>query len=55
VTVSIGDWRLAPLADAVMIAVPTDTAVTVNVALDAPAAIVTDVAPLPPPRCSSSA
>jgi hypothetical protein len=42
VTVSIGDWRLAPLADAVMIAVPTDTAVTVNVALDAPVAIVTD-------------
>src|SRR5689334_17723475 len=43
VTVSIGDCRPLPLRDAVIIALPGATAVTMNVALDAPAATVTDV------------
>lgn len=43
VTVSIGDCRLAPLSVAVIIAVPGAMAVTMNVALEEPAAIVTGV------------
>ena len=41
VTVSVGDCMLLPFIDAVIEAVPTATAVTVNVALDAPAGTVT--------------
>src|ERR1700694_95118 len=43
VTVSVGDWLLLPLSDAVIVAVPAAIAVTVNVALDEPAWIVTGV------------
>lgn len=43
VTVSIGDCRLTPLSVAVIIAVPGAMAVTMNVALEEPAAIVTGV------------
>ena len=42
-TVTIGDWRVTPLSDAAMMAVPAATAVTVIVALDSPAAIVAGV------------
>jgi hypothetical protein len=43
VTVSIGDCRLPPFRLAVIIAVPGVMAVTMNVALDEPAATVTEV------------
>jgi hypothetical protein len=43
VTVSVGDWRLLPLSDAVIAAVPDSMAVTTNVALDEPGWIVTGV------------
>jgi hypothetical protein len=43
VTVSVGDWRLLPLSDAVIAAVPAAMAVTVNVAVDEPGWIVTGV------------
>ena len=43
VTVSIGDCRLTPLSVAVIIAVPGAMAVTMNVALEEPPAIVTGV------------
>ena len=43
VTVSIGDCRLPPFRLAVIIAVPGVMAVTTNVALDEPAAIVREV------------
>ena len=43
VTVSIADWLLLPLTDAVNVAVPTATAVIVNVTLDDPAGTVTGV------------
>lgn len=41
VTVSAADCMLAPFIDAPIVAVPTDTAVIVNAALDAPAATAT--------------
>jgi hypothetical protein len=43
VTVSMGDWLVLPLSDAVMVAVPTDTAVTAIAALVEPACTVTGV------------
>jgi hypothetical protein len=43
VTVSGADWLLLPLTDAVNVAVPAATAVIVNVALDDPAGMVTEV------------
>jgi hypothetical protein len=43
VTVSVGDWRLLPLSDAVIAVVPDAMAVTTNVALDDPGWIVTGV------------
>ncbi len=43
VTVSVGDCRLPPLTVAVIVAVPGASAVTMNVALEEPAAIVTGV------------
>ncbi len=43
VTVSVGDWLLAPLTDAVIVAVPAATAVTVIAAVVAPACTVTGV------------
>jgi large exoprotein involved in heme utilization and adhesion len=42
-TVTIGDWRVTPLSDAAMMAVPAATPVTVIVALDSPAAIIAGV------------
>ena len=43
VTVSVGDWRLLPLSEAVMVAVPAATAAITNVALEEPAWIVSAV------------
>jgi len=43
VTVSIGDRPVLPLSDAAIVAVPAETPVTANVALDAPAATSTGV------------
>jgi hypothetical protein len=53
-TVTIGDWRVMPLSDAAMMAVPAATAVTVIVALDSPAATVAASARRPRPNCCSS-
>jgi hypothetical protein len=42
-TVSVGDWLLLPLSDAEIVVVPAAIAVTVNVALNEPARIMTGV------------
>jgi hypothetical protein len=43
VTVSVGEWLLLPLSDAVIVAVPAATAATANVAVAAPAGTMTGV------------
>ena len=45
-TVMVGDWRVLPLADAVIVAVPAPTPVIANDAVDPPAGIVTGVCTL---------
>ena len=42
-TLIVGDWRLVPLADAVIVAVPAATPVIVNDTLDDPVGIATGV------------
>jgi hypothetical protein len=44
--VIVGDWRLPPLADAVIVAVPAPTAVIANDAVDPPTGMVTGVCTL---------